>query len=649
MQTATRASATATHPLEPLSAAEIAAATSILRRDHDLGSVRVHSIGLREPAKDAVLAWPEGGPVEREAFCILRDHARRVTVEAIVSLTRDAVVSWREIAGVQPNIHFEEAQQAEAAAKANPDWQAALRRRGVEQFDLAMIDAWSAGNYGEPDEDPARRRVVRALTWLRSDPTDNGYARPIEGLLTLIDLDTMQVVAVEDHGAVPLPERPGNYTTDRVSAPANVPHFDAPRADLKPLMIHQPDGPSFEVTGHEVRWQKWRMRLGFTAREGLVLHTVGYEDGGRVRPILYRAALSEMVVPYGDPAPTHRRKNAFDEGEYGLGMLANALELGCDCLGEIRYFDAVLALGDGSPVTLPNAICMHEEDFGVLWKHRDGRAGITETRRARRLVISFIATVGNYEYGFFWYFYQDGGIQFEIKLTGIISTGAITTGETPKHGRLVAPGLYGPHHQHVFNVRLDMAVDGPRNTVFELDSVPAPAGPDNPLGNAWIVQETPIRDESEGARLIDPWKARSWLIANPHARNLVGGPTGYKLVPGDNTLPPLQPDASVMRRAAFMTRHLWVTAYDPAEMYAAGDYPNQHAGGAGLPQYLARNRSLTDTDVVVWYTLNHHHVVRPEEWPIAPVATIGFRLLPCGFFDGNPALDLPPSGEHCAE
>jgi primary-amine oxidase len=161
------------------------------------------------------------------------------------------------------------------------------------------------------------------------------------------------------------------------------------------------------------------------------------------------------------------------------------------------------------------------------------------------------------------------------------------------------------------------------------------------------VRQKPIRSEREGARLVDPWKARSWLVVNPHARNLVGGPTGYKLVPGDNTLPLAQPDADVLRRAEFATRHLWVTAYDPAERYAAGDYPNQHPGGAGLPAYIAQDRPLEDADVVLWYTLNHHHVVRPEEWPVAPVATIGFKLLPCGFFDGNPAMDVPPSGDHC--
>src|SRR5262249_58871093 len=141
----------------------------------------------------------------------------------------------------------------------------------------------------------------RALTWIRTEERDNGYARPIEGLVTLVDLDRMEVVEVEDHGAVPLPPRDGNYTAAALANPRNLPHVPAgPRADVRKLEITQPDGPSFALSGHELTWQKWRLRIGFTPREGGVLHTVGYEGGGRGRPVLYRASLPEMGVPYAD-------------------------------------------------------------------------------------------------------------------------------------------------------------------------------------------------------------------------------------------------------------------------------------------------------------------------------------------------------------
>jgi primary-amine oxidase len=289
---------------------------------------------------------------------------------------------------------------------------------------------------------------------------------------------------------------------------------------------------------------------------------------------------------------------------------------------------------------------MHEEDNGLLWKHIDWRNGYSESRRSRRLVISFIATVGNYEYGFYWYFYQDGTLQLEVKLTGVISNGATLPGEDPQWGALVAPQVYGPIHQHFFNVRLDMMVDGSDNSVYEVNTVADPNGPDNPYHNAFHAEATLLETESLAQRVIDPLSARFWTIVNPSVHNRLGQPVAYKLVPGENVLPFAREGASVLKRGAFATRHLWVTPYSPRERYAAGDYPNQHAGGAGLPAYTRNDRPIVDTDVVVWYTFGAHHVVRPEDWPVMPVATIGFSLKPVGFFDRNPGLDVPPSMTH---
>jgi primary-amine oxidase len=355
-----------------------------------------------------------------------------------------------------------------------------------------------------------------------------------------------------------------------------------------------------------------------------------------------------MYVPYGDPAPTHRFKNVFDQGEYGVGWLANSLTLGCDCVGHIHYFDGVVNDQDGNPVLIPNAVCMHEEDAGIAWKHTDFRSGAVQVRRRRRLVISMIVTVGNYEYGYFWYLYNDGTIEYEVKLTGVISTGALPIGEKPKHGTLVAPGLYGPHHQHFFCVRLDMNVDGPANTVVEVDSVTSRPGPDNPAGNAWETVSTALTSESMAQRRIDPARARYWRIENSQRQSALGAPTAYALMPGNTPPPMYSPDAVFAPRAGFTNADLWVTAYDPSQRFAAGDYPNQSPGGQGLPAYVAADRELTDTDVVVWHTFSAHHIVRPEDWPVMPVSQVGFMLRPSGFFNGNPALDLPPDEpSHC--
>jgi primary-amine oxidase len=651
MQTVERSVAAGRHPLDPLTGDEIERAAQILKDSKSLAdSARFVYITLSEPPKNRVLAFGNGeqdaDSVDRVAAIVIRERAERKTYEARVSLTSGQVLDWREVPGVQPAIMFEEFLAAEQVVKKDPRWQEAMRKRGVTDLDDVMCDPWSIG-YNGPEDAPEAGRFIRPLTWARRNG-DNGYARPIEGLVVRFDLDKMEIVEVEDHGVTPLPPKSGNYTAEGIRDPENVPSFrEGTRTDLKPLEITQPEGTSFTVDGHEVRWQKWRFRVGFTPREGMVLHTIAYEDHGTLRPVIYRASLSEMFIPYGDPRPTHWRKNVFDMGEYGIGVLANSLELGCDCLGAIHYFDFHVNDNDGKGVELKNVVCMHEEDYGILWKHTDFRTMDVEVRRSRRLVVSMIATVGNYEYGYFWYFYQDGSIGYEIKLTGVISNGALPVGEKPAYGKLVAPGVYGPNHQHFFSMRLDMQVDGFGNSVYECDSEAVPPGPDNPHGNAWVVRSTLLSRESEAQRVASAGSARYWLIANPSKLNQVGEPVAYRLDPGPSTLAFNQPDNAAIKRAQFCTKNLWVTAYDERQMFPAGDYPNQHPGGAGLPEYVAADRPLENTDLVLWHTFVAHHVVRPEDWPVMPVSHVGFHLKPMGFFDGNPALDVAPS-EHCA-
>jgi primary-amine oxidase len=633
------------HPLEPLTAAEIGAAADILRAERGLGATaRFVFVELHEPPKAAVLAWSATDePLPREAHLVLYERSERATYEAVVSLTDRAVKSFAAVPGVQAPIMDEEFMACEQIVQADPRWQEAMRKRGVEDFSLTMVDPW-ASSWTSSEDDPTARRIVRPLTWLRAAPGEHGYARPVEGLVVIVDLNAGEVVEVNDYGVVPFPTQPGNYEEPWLFDEGNVPAVSGYREDLKPIEITQPEGPSFTVDGHAVHWQKWDLRIGFTPREGLVLHQIGYAG----RPIIYRASLAEMYVPYGDPAPTHRFKNVFDQGEYGVGWLANSLTLGCDCVGHIQYFDGVVNNNDGEATTIPNAVCMHEEDTGIGWKHTDFRTGAVQVRRRRRLVISTIVTVGNYEYGYFWYLYTDGTIEYEVKLTGVISTAAIPPGEKPKYGTLVAPGLYGPNHQHFFCVRLDMTVDGTANRVVEVDSVSSPAGPENPHGNAWEAVSTVLASEAGAARDTDARRARYWKVESTEQVSALGAPTAYALMPGSN-VPPMYPaDALYAPRSGFTEHQLWVTAHDDTQRFAAGDYPNQHPGGQGLPSYGAGDRPLDGQDVVVWYTFGAHHVVRPEDWPVMPVSTIGFMLKPSGFFDGNPALDMPASAaKHC--
>lgn len=633
------------HPLAPTDPEEIdAVREALVRAGLVTDGTRFAYLGLDEPPKAQVLAAGTSGTLPRIFRVLLLDLETHVSRDVTVDAGSGSVVSNAVIDTAvdgQLPVLDEEFEIVETLLSTDERWLSALAKRGlpVEEVRVAPL---SAGVYADEYPEESGRRMLRGLAFHQRHPKDHAWAHPIDGLVAYVDTLNHVVDKVIDLGVVPVPEGSGNFDDPEEVGP--------PRTTQRPIEIVQPDGSSLDLDGNLLTWEKWSMRVGFDAREGLVLHQIGFDEGTGVRSIIYRASIAEMVVPYADPSIVRSWQNYFDTGEYLVGRYANALELGCDCLGEITYVDAVISDEQGRPRTLSNAICIHEEDFGVLWKHTDLWTGSVETRRQRRLVVSFFTTIGNYDYGFYWYFYLDGTIGFEVKATGVVFTSAYPGGDYP-YASEIAPGLGAPYHQHLFSARLDMAVDGVDNQVEEIDVVRLPMGEDNPRGNAFTVSKTLIASEAASARDADPGRNRVWHISNPNVLNQLGRPVCYALIP--QGLPALlaDPGSSIAARAGFATKHLWVTQYDPAERYSAGDLVNQHPGGAGLPAYVAADRPLESEDIVVWHTFGLTHVPRPEDWPIMPVDYTGFQLKPVGFFDRNPTLDVPAgtSGSHCAD
>lgn len=613
------------HPLEPLTPAEIAAAGALVRADmaEGEGDLRFEIIELLEPEKEAVRAFKPGDSIRRAA----RVNVFRTGNIGVwcyrVSLTDNRVTDMEFIPTARPMIQAEEFMGIEEAVKAHPDFIAACAKRGVTDMSLVCVDPWSAGSFGAPEEEG--RHISHTFAWIRSSPNDNLYAHPIEGINAVVDVKTLEVLRIDDYGVLPIPQADSNYATE---------FQETTRDDLRPIDVTQPDGVSFRMEGRRIEWHDWSILIGFNAREGLTLHDISYAG----RPICYRASIAEMVVPYGSPKTAHARKNVFDIGEYGIGKLANSLKLGCDCLGAIKYLDCWLADIDGNPMQIENGICIHEEDHGILWKHFDFRLDSTDVRRARRLVISSISTVGNYEYGSYWYFYLDGEIEFEMKATGIINTVGCVPGEGSKYGTEVSPGVVGQIHQHVFCARLDMSIDGERNAIVECDTVAETPGPDNPYGNAFYVRETEL--ETEGGRKRNADTQRFWKFESRERTNFMGKPTAYKLEPTQSVAAFHDPEGPSGKRMGFIYNQLWVTPFDKEERWPAGDFVNGNVGGEGLPTYVEQGRPVADTDVVAWHVFGLHHLPRLEDYPVQPCVRTGFKMMPSGFFDRNPNLDL---------
>lgn len=622
-----------------LSAAEISQIQSVLQADGHLGEQhRIAYLGLVDPARGQeatadrrfrVFVHDLSGGAPKDIVVVVPGAADAAQVHSVTELDT-------RLTGELPVLE-EEFELVESLLATHPRWLAALAARNLDVTKVRVAPL-SAGVFEYPEE--RGRRILRGLAFVQNFPTDSAWAHPVDGLVAFVDVVNKEVTQVLDSGNFPVPAEHGNYTDPELTGPL--------RTSQKPISITQPEGPSFTVTDdNHIEWEKWSLDVGFDVREGVILHNLSFRDGDRLRPIINRASIAEMVVPYGDPSPVRSWQNYFDTGEYLVGQYANSLELGCDCLGDITYLSPVMSDGFGNPREIRNGICMHEEDWGILAKHSDLWSGINYTRRNRRLVISFFTTIGNYDYGFYWYLYLDGTIEFEAKATGVVFTSAFPEGGSANISQL-APGLGAPYHQHLFGARLDMAVDGFTNRVEEEDVVRQAMGPGNERGNAFTRQRTVLTRESEGVRVADAKAGRTWIISNPESLNRLGEPVGYKLHSQNQPTLLADPGSSIAARAAFATKDLWVTQFAENELYPTGDFVNQHAGGAGLPAFVAQDRNINGADIVLWHTFGLTHFPRVEDWPIMPVDTVGFKLRPEGFFDRSPVLDVPASASGAA-
>lgn len=392
-------------------------------------------------------------------------------------------------------------------------------------------------------------------------------------------------------------------------------------------------------------WEKWTFHIGFNYREGLTLHDIRYDN----RKVFYRLSLSEMFVPYGDPRTPYPRKAAFDLGSDGAGINANNLRLGCDCLGEIKYFDAWHNTPSGEPQKLPNVVCCHEQDDGILWKHTNFRTDNAVVTRSRILVLQTVITVTNYEYIFAFHFGQDASIHYEVRATGILSTCPIDIGIDSPYGTVVAPGVLAPYHQHLFNLRVDPAIDGFMNSLAVEETNPLPMDDKNPLGVGYTTISNVI--ENETGMDLDLTKNRVFKIINENQVNPVNGkPVGFKLVPFYSQMLLAHPSSFHAKRSEFGNHAVWVTRYDDEEMFPAGRHTMQSMGGDGIASAIKRRQedpaqksSIRNEDIVIWHTFGSTHNPRIEDWPVMPSEKMVVGLKPVNFFTSNPGIDVAVS------
>ncbi|CUM64401.1 uncharacterized protein PRCAT00002004001 [Priceomyces carsonii] len=411
--------------------------------------------------------------------------------------------------------------------------------------------------------------------------------------------------------------------------------------DVKPLIVSQPEGPSFTIDGSKVKWQGWEFRVVSSVREGFAIYDASFKG----RSVFYRLSLSEMTVPYGDPRAPYHRKQAFDLGDCGFGANGNLLHLGCDCLGVIKYLDGLSIHANGEPIVLPNTVCMHEQDDGILYKHVNYRTENAVVARRREFVVQTIATVANYEYAVNIKFVNDGLIDIEVRATGILSTMPIDENVTVPWGTIVGPNVMAAYHQHILSFRIDPAVDGHKNTVVYDDVVKMPRDKLNPYGVGFITERSYV--EKAGHVEQSPFTNRSCKIINENVVNPVSkGPVGYKVVMPTTQTILGDKDSFNVKRAKYATEQLWVTKYRDHELFAAGEFTNQSQTDTGLGVWANGTDNVRNDDIVVWATMGFTHIPRVEDFPVMPVEIHNIHLSPVNFFNKNPALDLPQANNN---
>ncbi|KAF2014192.1 hypothetical protein BU24DRAFT_441798 [Aaosphaeria arxii CBS 175.79] len=638
------------HPLDQLSIEEIRVASGLIRQYASPKTLKFNCLTLREPKKNEYAAFRSGSAPrpDRRAFAIIIEKETAQVAEVVVNLATSSVETWKPVTDVAPTLTLEDLDICETVARADPRVIEACREIGITDMSKVFIDAWAVGFDHRWGLD---RRLQQGIIYYRNSANDNQYAHPLD-FSVIVDTEKEVVLAVDirrvngERVKVPLEEH--NYMPEFIG--------DTFKNKLKPISITQPEGVSFQLIGNELLWAGYRMHIGFNYREGIVISDVRMHDQyeGRERSLFNRISVVEMVVPYGNPDPPHHRKHAFDVGEYGTGLMTNSLKLGCDCKGVIHYLDAVMATGSGEPAVVKNAICIHEEDNGLLYKHTDYRDGTVTSARDRKLIISQIITAANYEYAFYHIFTLDGTYKLEIKLTGMLNTYCMAPSESAApYGTEVAPAINAHNHQHIFSLRVDPEIDGSNNSILQSDAMmsEAPLGSaENPYGNGFYCKKTPLRTSKEAATSYKHETSRSWDIINPNRLNpSAKKPVAYKIL--NNNCPSIlaKPGSMVRKRAAFAQESLWVVPYKDYELFPAGDYVCQSGGDEGHPHnstivdWVARDEPIENTDIVCYIQFGLTHFPRTEDFPVMPAEPVSVMLRASNFFQKNPALWVPPS------
>jgi primary-amine oxidase len=619
--------------MDPLSGEEMQKAVQILKDSGKVnGPTRYPIIRLREMAKADVLRWTPGSPISRSAEVQAQSGAD--FFRAIVDLDKGTVTNWKTITDGKPIMHSSDYIMSIGLVRDHPEWLAALKKRGIANTGAVKALPFFRGYWG--NEDDKKGNIYRMYAYYSPDQK-NYWGRPIGGLSAVVDLFNKKVLHVIDTGVVAMPDGSSDY-----DAASNEPVRRGPN----PVKYQQEGGPTYSFNGNVVSWGQWKFHLRFEQQEGLVLSNLTF-DG---RSVLYQGSVSELFVPYMDPTEHWYFRNFMDAGEGGLGISTSPMLVGVDCPENATLLSPVMANDNGKGSVRKDAIAIYERYSGdPSWRHMDPLTRQTDGGRAQMLVVRSIATVGNYDYVFDWNFDSTGGIKVRVGATGICSSKPVdsktalddATGKDGAYGRFVDSNLVAVNHDHFIAYRLDFDVDGQNNTFVKERLTPVRFNEGTPRISGWQVEPSIAKTENDAKLVLNPQEPTYWRLLSNHQKNQHGYNTSYQITPSTtNYISMLNPRDWAHHRGAFSKYNLYVTPYHPDERYAGGLTPNQNEGLDGLDVWAKADRPIENTDIVAWYTLGFHHVVRAEDWPVMPTAWHDFYIRPFDFSNKNPLMSV---------
>ena len=625
------------HPLDALTPAEIKTAAELLRTSSAADKQSLFgAITLLEPLKSDVLAWKPGMPIPRQAFAIIRNQGQ--TSEAVVDLTAGKVVQVTKKPGQHPMIMDRFWIKARDAFMADKRYVAALEKRGLKAGKTIFCTPNSAGYL--PEDAYQGRHIVKIPCFTSENKLHPSIARPIEGLMGIVDAETGEVLAVHDREIVALPPAPEGYGDD----------LTKPDSPLKAVTIAVAGKGNVKISeNYKIDWLNWSMRARADKRAGVIISLVKFNDNGKPRDMAYQMNVAEMFVPYMDPNPTWAYRTFMDAGEFGLGYLMSSLQAGVDCPTTANFMDLTFPNDVGGTYTRSKALCVFERPTGdPAWRHYSASRKHVTGQPQTELVVRHTPTLGNYDYVIDYVFSPQGTIKLRIGSTGFdaVKSTAAKDMESPTaeadtaFGSLIASYLIAPNHDHYFSFRLDLDVDGQANTLLQDSFLPTPIS-NGGRKSLWTVKtqrflkEGPITtDHTSGGRLLRLSNGKTtnklkqhpslWLNAHHDAQSIL-----------DLADPP-------QMRAGFATNQFWVSKLKPDELWSAGLYPNLSTKDEGLPQFVADGEAIADEDIVVWYTMGFRHLTRPEDFPILPTFWHEMTIRPAFFFDRDPSMTFNP-------